>query len=481
MVAAGVGQLGFLTTMTTLSRPKHTCAGKRLLSILAAEKGLDAAENSEQECTLPARSAREAKGSTNSNASPSSTYCCEGGDNGELQISCSFCGHCAHVSCLGIDVEETSEHICVDCAASQASQPSQKAPNPQTSRGLVASPGGAIPNVSTGESNQACYMCAKAIGGDSVVVTCCDSKCDVVAHADCAGYTARGASRAKFLCTIHKGSKPVQSSKSKAKSERRGTVSPTAPEPEPPHKHSPACCDCEGSVHVSPDSLYQELSAAIKEIEASNRQEKKELRMLILQLESKVQSLEDEIRVLRKTHTRGSRQQLASSQPKVHVVKKGQSYAEVVNQHPHGGGKGKPVKGKAGYSALAPASASGRNTLVFYNKPSTSNGGSFRFSSRIERGGGDSAPLKYQPGTHDAGSGSPNYCIVWGTRFSTREDDVLRSLALLVPSEDPSSISVKRSVRRSPSNTKWWFTVCAPVDILNTLDDSWGLLERTVP
>ena len=88
---------------------------------------------------------------------------------------------------------------------------------------------------------------------------------------------------------------------------------------------------------------------------------------------------------------------------------------------------------------------------------------------------------KCQSKTHEMRGENPNYHIIWGTRFSTREEEVHRSLALLVPSEDPNSIAVKRSVRRSLGNTKWWFTVCAPVGILNTLDESWGYMERSVP
>ena len=88
------------------------------------------------------------------------------------------------------------------------------------------------------------------------------------------------------------------------------------------------------SIQVSQDSLYSKLSTAIKRIEAFNRQEKKELCMFILQLESKVQSLE-EVRVLSKMWTKGSsqqQQQLPSSlTKKVHAVNKWQSNAEVVN------------------------------------------------------------------------------------------------------------------------------------------------------
>ena len=117
-------------------------------------------------------------------------------------------------------------------------------------------------------------------------------------------------------------------------------------------------------------------------------------------------------------------------------------------------------------------------TRVFFKQPSGNGEG--QVTSRIirnssgrvqsqERLGSD---LRRSPTTQ-----SPNFRIIWGTRFSTKEPEVQRALSALVPSEDSQSIRVKKSVRRSRDRTKWWFTVMAPEDTLATLENSWSVTE----
>ena len=74
-----------------------------------------------------------------------------------------------------------------------------------------------------------CCVCSKLVLDSDTVVRCSldDKQCKAVAHASCAGYTTRGASRAKFLCEDHRASKLLQGSKSKTKSQSKGTRSAT--------------------------------------------------------------------------------------------------------------------------------------------------------------------------------------------------------------------------------------------------------------
>ena len=53
-------------------------------------------------------------------------------------------------------------------------------------------------------------------------------------------------------------------------------------------------------------------------------------------------------------------------------------------------------------------------------------------------------------------------------------------LSALVPSENPQSTSVKKSMRRSHNRTKWWFTVIAPEDSLDNLENSWSVMKSNL-
>ena len=71
-----------------------------------------------------------------------------------------------------------------------------------------------------------CCVCSKRVLDSDTVVRCSldDKQCKAIAHASCAGYTTRGASRTKFLCVDHRASKVLQGSKSKLKFQLRGTA-----------------------------------------------------------------------------------------------------------------------------------------------------------------------------------------------------------------------------------------------------------------
>ena len=76
-------------------------------------------------------------------------------------------------------------------------------------------------NVGENVKSILCCVCSKCVLGNDTVVRCSldDKPCEAVAHASCAGYTTRGASRAKFICADHRASKLLQGSKSKLKSQ----------------------------------------------------------------------------------------------------------------------------------------------------------------------------------------------------------------------------------------------------------------------
>ena len=101
-----------------------------------------------------------------------------------------------------------------------------------------------------------CCVCSKRVSDNDTVVRCShdDKQCKVVAHASCAGYTTRGASRAKFLCADHRASKLLQGSKSKLKSQSKGNCSATSSKGEQPpvtpnisDSHDPCLCAVGGT------------------------------------------------------------------------------------------------------------------------------------------------------------------------------------------------------------------------------------------
>ena len=56
-------------------------------------------------------------------------------------------------------------------------------------------------NPSTNSNTQSCCICFKLIGNDDVTVSGRAAQCQALAHYSCAGYTVKGARRAKFLCS----------------------------------------------------------------------------------------------------------------------------------------------------------------------------------------------------------------------------------------------------------------------------------------
>ena len=157
-----------------------------------------------------------------------------------------------------------------------------------------------------------CCVCSELVLDSDTVVQCSldDKQCKAVAHASCAGYTTRGASRAKFLCADHRASKLLQGSKSKPTSQSKGTRSATGSKrkPQPPltpsisDSHDPCLCvvgdTCASCCSVSAEDgstpqgdnealreAFKLLTTKFQDLELSHKRENKELRMHILVLE----------------------------------------------------------------------------------------------------------------------------------------------------------------------------------------------------
>lgn len=136
-------------------RPKHSGAGNRLASILAAEKEPFAAEKEPiagptlskrgKARVLPKKTVEQGSSFGNSPRRSSepdlhaqalltqfslAMLCCDRGDNGERQTSCNCCGRCAHISCLEIDLGKVSEFVCAECSQSEAAAATQTAALP---------------------------------------------------------------------------------------------------------------------------------------------------------------------------------------------------------------------------------------------------------------------------------------------------------------------------------------------------------------
>ena len=91
-------------------------------------------------------------------------------------------------------------------------------------------------------------------------------------------------------------------------------------------------------------------------------------------------------------------------------------------------------------------------------------------------------PPQLQPPTvSDSSSHHPSqYRIVWGTRRSCSAETVCSTISPLVSASIPASsqLIVKKSLRPINSKSKWWFTIISSVEILQTLDSKWHLIQE---
>lgn len=202
---------------------------------------------------------------------------------------------------------------------------------------------------------------------------------------------------------------------------------------------------------------HRGLEASLHKLEVSHKQECKELKMYNLQLEERIVSLEKEISILKNKLSSGvvcstiNSQQHANSSEKIAAA----TYAQALT---------------------------GQNYKQRIFKPNPASGGEpTQIASRIVRTPRrrERSSNRQQTSRTHLSLTSSNYRILWGTKLATKVSEV-QVITSLVPNEDPSGISVKKSVKRLADKSKWWFTILASHDILNTLDSTWTRLENTL-
>ena len=90
-------------------------------------------------------------------------------------------------------------------------------------------------------------------------------------------------------------------------------------------------------------------------------------------------------------------------------------------------------------------------------------------------------PQSQNPTESDSNSHHPSqYRIVWGKRRSCSAETVRSTISSLVADSIPASpqFIVKKSLRPINSKSKWWFTIISSVEILQTLDTKWHLIQE---
>ena len=185
--------------------------------------------------------------------------------------------------------------------------------------------------------------------------------------------------------------------------------------------------------------------------------------MHVLTLEEQIHSLEKEVKRLRSKQPVN----LVHAHCEARGKQKKESYAKALNSKPPRTATGNPPS-CVGANNSTHNSHGTRGTRVLFKKPSGNGEG--QVTSRIICSSSGQSQVWQGSGFRQGSSTqSPNFRIIWGTRFSTREPEVQQVLSALVSSEGPQSIKVKKSVKRSRSRTKWWFTAMAPEDTLVTL------------
>ena len=218
--------------------------------------------------------------------------------------------------------DNLSEDVEVSVEASGGDSGDSEVPMKCSSKEGKPKPGDAGENVKP----ILCCVCSKRVLDSETVVRCSldDKQCEAIAHASCAGYTTRGASRAKFLCADHRASKLLQGSKSKLKSQSKGNRPATSSrgKQQPPvtpstsDSHDPCLCAVEGTCvsccAVSTETgstsqgdnedlreSFKLLTVKFQDLELSHKRENKELCMHVLVLEERIHSLEEEVKGLR--------------------------------------------------------------------------------------------------------------------------------------------------------------------------------------
>ncbi len=223
---------------------------------------------------------------------------------------------------------------------------------------------------------------------------------------------------------------------------------------QPPAKSSKCLCSVEES--CSACLSLETLAARLTTVEGSMRKENRSLKLHIVTLEERIQSLENEVKLLKSTKKRI-----------------------------RGSGAGGPEAKERGRANINPPSEPSHlpsqvfsKTRVF-RKPSSyaeaarvecNNKGS-HIADRAEQSQ-PSDPLRKQQRRQTRENNSSGGSF--GTRFSTNEAVIKFTLSSMVPREDVNSLNVTKSIKSSNGRTNWWFTVMAPPETLSILETSWA-------
>ena len=69
------------------------------------------------------------------------------------------------------------------------------------------------------------------------------------------------------------------------------------------------------------------------------------------------------------------------------------------------------------------------------------------------------------------------FWVVWGTPRSCSSQVVLKAICALLPDAACASVIVKGSFRRRMSRDLWWYTIMAPVEVMQQIEATWHILE----
>lgn len=98
-----------------------------------------------------------------------------------------------------------------------------------------------------------------------------------------------------------------------------------------------------------------------------------------------------------------------------------------------------------------------------YSRPSSSSHSSYK------------GPLSHK--VHNASSNSLLFRVVWGTPRSCSSQVVRKALCALLPITTHASITVKGSFRQRGSRSVWWYTIMAPIAVMQQIVAVWHFLE----
>ena len=69
------------------------------------------------------------------------------------------------------------------------------------------------------------------------------------------------------------------------------------------------------------------------------------------------------------------------------------------------------------------------------------------------------------------------YRVVWGTSRGCSSQVIQKAVSALLPASDRNSVNVRRSVRHRGTKSLWWFTIMAPSEVIQRIEEVWHILE----